>query len=109
MLVKKVQTKRSKEEKERILKDGQRLGIVAACRKHAISTSLYYYWLESYNARGIDGLEAYSTRNQNAEVSQLKKELALAKEIIAEKELQIKLQEELLKKRIAQWNKEGKS
>jgi putative transposase len=109
MLVKKAHNKRSKEQKERILQDGQRLGVVAACRKHEISTSVYYYWLESYNSHGIDGLEAYAVRNQDAELSKLKKDLALAKEIIAEKELQIKLQEELLKKRIAQWNKEGKS
>jgi putative transposase len=109
MLVKKAHNKRSKEQKERILQDGQRLGVVAACRKHDVSTSMYYYWMESYNAHGINGLEAYGVRNQDVELAQLKKDLAMAKEIIAEKELQIKLQEELLKKRIAQWNKEGKS
>jgi hypothetical protein len=109
MLVKNLHAKRTKEEKERIILDVQRLGVVAGCRKHGCSPSMYYYWLELYNALGIEGLDHRKTSDQRAELNRLKKELAISKEIIAEKELQIKLQSELLKKRIAQWNKEGKS
>jgi transposase-like protein len=44
MLSKKEVMRRTKEEKERILLDVQRLGVVAGCRKHSISKANYYGW-----------------------------------------------------------------
>jgi hypothetical protein len=108
MLMKNLQTKRTKEEKERIILDVQKLGVVAGCRKHGCSPSMYYYWLDLYNAHGIDGLDHRKIKDQQSEVNRLRKELSIAKEVIAEKELQLKLQADLLKKRIAQWKKEDK-
>lgn len=109
MLVKSEYQKRSKEEKERILLDAERLGVVASCRKHGISVSVYYAWLEKYKTSGLAGLDPKQGRGEKKEMERLRKELQIAKELIAEKELQIKLQEELLKKRIAQWKKGDKS
>lgn len=108
MLVKNLQAKRTKEEKERIILDVQKLGVVAGCRKHGCNPSMYYYWLDLYNAHGIEGLDHRKSRDQQSEINRLKKELSIAKEVIADKELQLKLQAELLKKRHAQWRKEGK-
>ena len=108
MLMKNLQAKRTKEEKERIILDVQKLGVVAGCRKHGCSPSMYYYWLDLYNAYGIEGLDHRKRRDQQSEINRLKKELSLAKELIADKELQIKLQSELLKKRHVQWRKEEK-
>lgn len=91
-----------------MLLDIQRIGVVAGCRKHGLSPSQYYTWAERYNADGLDGLESKSGKSKDAEIHRLRKELALAKEIIAEKELERKMMSELLKKKIAEWKKDGK-
>ena len=109
MLMKNLHAKRTKEEKERIILDVQKLGVVAGCRKHGCSPSMYYYWLDLYNAHGLEGLDHRKSRDQQSEINRLRKELDLAKEVIADKELRIKLMDELLKKRIAQWKNADKS
>ena len=108
MLMKKNQRTWPKEEKERIILDIQKIGVVAGCRKHDIAPALYYIWLEKYQALGVNGLDRSKAGDKDGEINRLKRELALAKEIIAEKELQLKMKGELLKKRIAQWNKDAK-
>ena len=108
MLMKKELTKRTKEEKERILLDIQRLGMVIGCRKHSLSHSLYYRWLTRYNALGIDGLDDRRGKNSEAQVKRLEKENGMLKELLAEKELEMRMKDELLKKKIAQWNKGSK-
>ncbi len=105
MLMRKLH-KRSPEEKERILLDIQRLGVLAGLRKHALSKATYYAWLERYQASGLEGLEDRRKVNIDAQIKRLEKENKLLKEILAEKELESKMKDELLKKKIAQWNKE---
>jgi putative transposase len=96
---------RSAEEKERILSDIQRLGVIAGIRKYNLSKSTYYEWLERYQASGLEGLEDRRKVNIDAQIKRLEKENKLLKEILAEKELESKMKDELLKKKIAQWNK----
>ncbi len=105
MLMRKLH-KRSPEEKERILLDIQQLGVIAGIRKHALSKATYYEWLERYQASGLEGLEDRRNVNIDAQIKRLEKENKLLKEILAEKELESKMKDELLKKKIAQWNKE---
>lgn len=100
---------RSKEEKEKIIQDIQRLGVVAGCKKHGINKTLYYRWVRRYNSLGLEGLEDRRSVNMEVAYKKLEKENALLKEIIAEKELEGKLKDELLKKKIAQWNRGKKS
>ena len=47
MLTKREMKKRTKEEKEQIILDIQRLGVTAGCRKHGIFATSYYEWLEN--------------------------------------------------------------
>ena len=108
MLMRKKRKKWTKYEKESILKDIHRLGVVAGCRKHDIAARTYYDWLDKYNAHGIDGLERRKPDNADAELKQLRKENRLLKEILAEKELEARLKDELLKKKMEIWNSEGK-
>lgn len=109
MLIKRDMQKRSKEEKEKILLDIQKLGVIAGCRKHSISPNIYYIWLSKYNASGVDGLEDQRGKTTDkAEISRLQKENKLLKEILAEKELENKIKDELLKKKMEQWKKEKK-
>lgn len=103
MLNKRTLKKRNKEEKERILLDINRLGVVAGCRKHGISRPTYYDWLEKYNQGGIQALEdRLPKQSSDAEVALLKKELNALKELLVEKELIIHFKDQLLKKKNAQ-------
>jgi putative transposase len=109
MFKKKNNMRRTNEEKERILLDIQRLGVAAGCRKHSISSAVYYYWLEKYNASGINGLsDQRGKASDKAELERLKKENKLLKEMLAEKELESRLKGELLKKKMEQWKSEKK-
>jgi putative transposase len=98
----------TKQQKKRIIDDVQRLGVVAGCRKHSISPSLYYYWLDRYNAQGIDGLEDTRGKSTQSQLNQLQKENRLLKEMLAEKELEARLKDELLKKKMEVWKQENK-
>jgi len=108
MLMKRELIKRTAQEKEQIILDINKLGPVAGCRKHNVASGQYYQWLHAYNAHGIEGLESRRGKDLQATVRKLEKENSLLKEILAEKEMQMKMKDELLKKKIAQWNKGGK-
>jgi len=97
--------KRSKEEKERILKECQQLGIVVGCRKNEIAPKQYYKWLERYEAHGIDGLIDRRSQNNEAALKRLEKENKALKEILADKELELRLKDELLKKKKMEWRR----
>ncbi|HOK26804.1 MAG TPA: transposase [Bacteroidales bacterium] len=99
MLMVKQIHKRTAQEKERIILDIQSLGVIAGCRKWGISKTLYYYWVNKYQASGIEGLEDRRGKNMDAHIKRLEKENRILKELLAEKELESKLKDELLKKK----------
>jgi putative transposase len=108
MLMKREIHKRTPQEKEKILLDIQSLGVTVGCRKYSIGKALYYDWLDRYNAHGLEGLEDRRTKNVSAQLKRLEKENRLLKELLAEKELEAKMKDELLKKKFAQWEKKEK-
>ena len=97
--------KRSKEEKEKLLHQIQKMGIVAGCRHYGVSKSLFYAWLRRYNALGVEGLEDHRKVDLQSMNKKLAKENELLKKLLAEKELEAKLKDEILKKKLAQWNR----
>ena len=100
--------KRTAQEKERIILDIQSLGVIAGCRKYGISKTLYYYWVNKYQASGIEGLEDRRGKNMDVHIKRLEKENRILKELLAEKELESKLKDELLKKKFGQMGKKEK-
>jgi len=90
------------------LLDIQNLGVIAGCRKYGISRTLYYDWLDKYNASGLDGLEDRRGKNMDAHIKRLEKENRILKELLAEKELESKLKDELIKKKFGQLGKKEK-
>ena len=90
--------KRTAKEKEKILLDIQRIGVTIGCRKHNLSKSLYYEWLRRYNAHGLEGLEDRRKVDTDAQIKKLEKEIRMLKELVAEKELESRMKDELLKK-----------
>lgn len=99
------QMKRSKEEKEKIILDIKANGLAYGLRKYGIAKQLYYKWVERYNSFGIEGLEDKRKLNIDKLNQKLLKENELLKKLLAEKELENSIKDELLKKKIAQWNK----
>lgn len=94
--------RKTAEEKEKIIKEIEKLGIVEGCRKHNLSASTYYTWYRQYESHGIKGLKAYS-KNDQKDIKRLEKENALLKELLVSKELQIQMQADLIKKKMQQW------
>src|SRR5690606_16376816 len=97
--------KRTKEERERILQEVAKLGVVAGCRKNEVSVETYYKWLERYNAHGIEGLADRRSITNEAALKRLEKENSALKELLEEKELKLKFKDELLKKKKQQWQR----
>jgi putative transposase len=108
MLMVKQIHKRTPQEKERIILGIQSLGVIAGCRKYGISKALYYYWVNKYQASGIEGLEDRRGKNMDAHIKRLEKENRILKELLVEKELESKLKDELLKKKFGQLGKKEK-
>lgn len=85
------------EQKAALIGEGNTLGIVATCRKHQISTSLFYKWRDKLALKGKEGL-AHGEAVLTAEVRRLIAENQRLKKLLAEKELTLDIKEELLKK-----------
>jgi putative transposase len=96
----------SVEEKVAILQDIGKGDIVEGCRKHQIYPSTYYLWRNQFQLKGEDGLRSKSGRKSDKELKRLEKENLQLKKLLAEKELESSLKDELLKKKIAQWKSE---
>lgn len=99
---------RSKEEKEKLLLEIKKIGVTAGCRKFGISKTQYYDWLRRYNSLGLEGLEDRRKVNAERVNKQLQKENEMLKRLLAEKELESKMKDELLKKKLAEWRKGGR-
>lgn len=108
MLSKREMKRRSKEEKEKIIHEVQRLGVVAGCRKYNVDPTTYYSWLEKYQAHGLEGLEDRRGKSSEAAMRRLERENKLLKEMLAEKEMELKMKDELLKKKMASWERAKK-
>ncbi len=89
------------EEKLQILKEASLQGISAALEKHGIYAATYYSWKKKLEQMGEEGLKHGTTPAQLKRIRELEKENAKLKQILAEKELENKMQEELLKKKYA--------
>jgi len=91
------------EEKIAILKDIQKTGVVEGCRKHGIYSTTYYDWKKKYEEKGADGLIPRYGRKEAGELRRVQRENERLKKLLAEKELELSMKTELLKKKMAQW------
>ena len=90
--------RKTTEEKVAILKEAETLGAVETIRKHGISYQTYYTWKAKHASGGANSLQTNGIV-ATTELKRLQKENARLKELVAEKELHIKIQNELLKKK----------
>ena len=91
----------TKEQKLSILKEASEQGVTKTLEKYGIYPATYYSWKEKLSSMGEEGLNYSMTKSQLKRIRQLEKENKMLKELVAEKELESKLKDELLKKKYA--------
>jgi len=83
------------DQKAAVLQEADKEGVVATCRKHQISSSLFYQWRDKLTLKGKEGL-AHGQAVLSQEVRRLLAENARLKKLLAEKELVLDIKEEPL-------------
>ncbi len=85
------------EQKLSILKEAEQIGTTAAIRKHDIYAATFYGWRTRYEQDGIAGLDNVRTR-LDPELKRLQLENQRLKSLLADKELELSIKTDLLKK-----------
>jgi putative transposase len=98
----------SQEQKLAILEEAKVAGMAATCRKYNLADSMIYKWRDKLESRGQEALRSH-TRASAQELRQLEDENRRLKQILADKELELQMQKELIKKKIAAQRANGKS
>lgn len=95
------QEKRSftKEQKISILKEAGTLGVKPTLEKHGIYPATYYSWKKKFESMGEQGLDRGMTEQRLKKIAELEQEVDCLKQLLAEKELESRLKDELLKKK----------
>ncbi len=90
----------TKEEKLAIIQEAEQEGVELTLRKHGIYSSTYYNWCKKLRLEGADSLGAQERRKKDGHyIRQLEDEVSLLKTLLAEREMELALKDELLKKK----------
>ena len=89
----------TKEEKLAILEEGSKNGVKVTLAKYELYPATYYYWKKKLLVYGEDGLNHRTLKDREAQIKRLEKENEQLKILLAEKELEGKLKDEMLKKK----------
>lgn len=89
--------RKTAQEKQRIVEESKSLGLLETSRKYDISYQSLKNWHDAYSIYGLDGLSSKGQKI-SPELKRLQLENQRLKEIVADKELEIKIKNELLKK-----------
>jgi len=90
----------SKEEKLAILKEAEHAGVQVTLRKHGVYPGSYYSWKKKYEANGEAGLDDQARRRKDQKyIRELEDQVGLLKQLVADKEMELALKDELLKKK----------
>lgn len=100
MEMKKKGTKhRSKAEKLKILKEAETHGRKATLEKYDVYPATFDYWRRKHNEMGAEGVDHGMTKERLARIKKLESENLLLKQLLAEKDLESRLKDDLLKKK----------
>ncbi|MCB0667592.1 MAG: transposase [Saprospiraceae bacterium] len=91
--------KYTEKEKLSILKEGDLQGVKKTLAKYDLYPATYYFWKKKYQSLGAEGLAHGANAERLKELKRLRRENEMLKQIIAEKELEGKLKDELIKKK----------
>ena len=95
----------TKEEKLAIIEEAGKNGVKATLQKYGLYPATYYYWKKKLLVYGEDGLNHRTLKAHQAELKRLEKENESLKILLAEKELESKLKDEMLKKKYPELRK----
>lgn len=88
----------TKEEKLAILREASEQGVKPTLEKHSIYPATYYSWRKKFSEMGENGLSHGMSPKHLKRIRSLEKENQQLKEIVAEKELMVRMHEEIKKK-----------
>lgn len=97
----KYKKRKSTQEKLAIIEEGNKHGWVETARKHNISHPTLLTWRDRFESGGETALSGKLDVNSKA-LKKLMRENQKLKELVAEKELEIRMKDELLKKKKSQ-------
>lgn len=90
----------SKEEKVKILKEAKTEGVQVTIRKYGVCPATYYSWRKKYLVEGEAGIEDTASRRKDRNyIRKLEDEVGLLKQLLAERDLELALRDDLLKKK----------
>jgi putative transposase len=89
----------TKEEKLNILEEVKKNGVQATLDKFGIYPATYYSWKKKFETMGETGFQHGMTPAHLKEIRKLEKENNLLKKLLAEKDVEAHLKDELLKKK----------
>lgn len=90
----------TKEEKLQIVKEAEEFGTEITIRKYGVYPSTFYVWRKKYRLEGESSFErAPRTKKDDNYIKRLEDELSLAKQLIADRDIELALKDELLKKK----------
>ncbi|EIM76376.1 transposase IS3 family, ORF_A [Nitritalea halalkaliphila LW7] len=89
----------SKEEKLKVLEEAKSNGVQATLDKYGVYPATYYSWKKKYETMGEKGFRHGMTPAHLKEIKRLEKENELLKKLLAEKEIESHLKDDLLKKK----------
>lgn len=88
----------SKDEKLQIIKEAGELGVTITLGKYGIYPATFYSWKKKFETMGEDGFRHGMTVEHLKEIKRLEKENSMLKKLLAEKELEGRLKDEMIKK-----------
>ncbi|MBU3679886.1 MAG: transposase [Candidatus Kapabacteria bacterium] len=91
----------TEEQRRAILKEADENGVAVTVRKYGIATSMIYKWRDRV-AKG----SPKASRETEHELQRLRQEVRLLKELVAEKELALRIKDSLLKKTLPRGSSE---
>ena len=89
----------TKKEKLQIISEAKKNGVKLTLEKYDLYPATYYYWKKKLEETGEEGLDHVMSKATRLELKKLKEENQALKILLAEKELESKLKDELLKKK----------
>ena len=89
------------EQKLEILKQAEKIGVIAALREHRLSYSVFARWKQNFLKQHIDPQTMMEVNRTRIELKQFKEENVRLKKIIADQALELERKDEALKKNLA--------
>jgi len=99
MTMKQTRKKYSKVDKLEILKEAGLNGVTKTLDKYGVYPATFYSWKKKFAEMGDAGLDRGMTKKRIATIKEQEEEIEFLKRLLAEKEIESKLKDELLKKK----------